>query len=102
MAGGSTGVGIITAPSSATSSGMWGLAAPGIGSGGVCGNGVHVGTKGGGGVGGTAGGGGGGAGGAGGAASMAGGNRREYVTVGHVGGITRKSTVATQGGGMAG
>ncbi|CAN0113390.1 unnamed protein product [Ectocarpus sp. 6 AP-2014] len=102
MAGGSTGVGIITAPSSATSSGMWGLAAPGIGSGGVCGNGVHVGTKGGGGVGGTAGGGGGGAGGGGGTASMAGINRREYVTVGHVGGITRKSTVATQGGGMAG
>lgn len=28
--------------------------------------------------------------------------RREYVTVGNVGGITRKSMVATQGGGMGG
>ncbi|CAM9265882.1 unnamed protein product, partial [Hapterophycus canaliculatus] len=103
MAGGSTGVGIINAPSNANSSGAWGLAVPGLSSGSGCGSGnISSGCGGvnsGGGLGGV-GGGGGGAGG--GAMTAVGCARREYVTVGNVGGITRKSMVATQGGGMGG
>ncbi|CAM9822517.1 unnamed protein product [Scytosiphon promiscuus] len=78
MAGGSTGVGIVTAPSNANSSGAWGLAIPGISAGGSGGTGNGSGVCG--------------------AVSSVG----EYVSVGSVGGITRKSMVATQGGGMGG
>lgn len=102
MAGGSSGVGIVTAPSNASSNGAWGLAIPGIsggGGGGGSSSGAGVGGSGGGG----GGSGGGVAGGAGGVVpSTIGVNRREYVTVGSVGSITRKSAVATQGGGMGG
>lgn len=98
MTGGNSGVGIITAPSNANSNGAWGLAIPGI-SGGGGGSSSGVGGSGGGG----GGGGGGVVGGAGGAVpSTMGVSRREYVTVGSVGSITRKSAVATQGGGMGG
>lgn len=100
MAGGSSGVGIVTAPSNANSNGAWGLAIPGISNGGggggsvagVGGNGSGGGGSGGGVVGGAGGG----------VPSTIGLSRREYVTVGSVGSITRKSAVATQGGGMGG
>lgn len=95
MAGGNSGVGIITAPSNANSNGAWGLAIPGI-SGGGGGSGSGAGVGGGGNGGGVVGGAGGGA------PSTMGVSRREYVTVGSVGSIMRKSSVATQGGGMGG
>lgn len=99
MVGGSSGVGIVTAPSNANSNGAWGLAIPGISSGGG-GGGTGVGVGGNGGGGSSGGGVVGGAGG--GVPSTIGMSRREYVTVGGVGSVTRKSAVATQGGGMGG
>lgn len=94
MTGGKSGIGIITTPSNANSNGAWGVAIPGISGGG--GGGIVMGANGGGGAGG------GGIGAAGGSVSMMGVCRREYVTVGSVGSITRKPAVASQGGGMGG
>ncbi len=97
MAGGKSGIGIITTPSNANSNGAWGLGIPGIsGGGGGSGSGIVIGANGGGGTGG------GGVGPAGGSVSAMGVCRREYVAVGNVGSITRKPAVASHGSGMGG
>ena len=99
MSGGKPAIGIITTPSNANSNGAWGLAIPGISSGGGGGSGcsgIVIGGSGGG-VGGSGGGGAGG-----GAVSTMGVCRREYVTVGNVGSITRKPAAASPGSGMGG
>lgn len=84
IAEGNSGTSIATAPTNANSGGAWGLAVPGI-----------VGSGGGGGGGGIV------VGGAG-VTPVGGNHRREYFTVGTIGSIVRKSSVATQGGGMGG